>query len=226
MALSAAALALDEPSEGNTVLAAFLDRAKENAGGSAWGSGLDLFDGVLGLWGDALLAYNGGVEALSRGVGDFLRSVPLIKATPLASWAERTLSDAIEAVGLEAVDLGAPKPVIVNSIHVIRAGDSGMFSVLGSAKETYGSLPDSGTGSITTDILDGVVIEVEQQGTEFLEGEITLFTISLGDWPGAPSIPVSIQLPSSLAQQGTTFLSDMAGKLRAGLRGGRNVPAW
>ncbi|MDR2197756.1 MAG: hypothetical protein LBO07_07350 [Coriobacteriales bacterium] len=200
MAISAAALALDEASEGNTVLAAFLDRAKENSEGSAWGSGLGIFDGILGIWGDTLLAYSEGVEGLCRGVGDVLRAIPLVNATPLASWAEETLRSAIRGVGLEGVALGAPKPVIVNSIHVIRAGDNQALAALGTVKEAYGSLPGTGAGDFTTDVLDGVLAEVQRPGTGVLEREVRLFTISLGDWPGAPSIPVTIRLPEQVAR--------------------------
>jgi hypothetical protein len=201
MAISAAALALDEPSEGNTVLAALLDRTQANGDGSAWGSGLGIFDGVLNLWGDVLLTYSNGVEGLCKGVGDFLRAIPLVNATPLASWAEETLRATIIAVGLEGVDLAAPKPVVIYTIHVIRAGDNQALSALGTAKEAYSSLPGDGVGNFGTDIFDGALVEIEQQSSELFESEITLFTISLGDWPGAPSWPITIQLPVELMQR-------------------------
>jgi hypothetical protein len=220
MALSAAALALDEPSEGRTVLSSFLERARANEGDSGWGSGLDIFGGVLGLWGDTLLAYNDGMEGFCTAVGSFLRSIPLVKATPLASWAEDALRSAIRGVGLEGVELGAPKPIIVNSIYVIRAGDSQALSLIGSAKETYGSLPGFGVGDAVTDIFDGVLVEIEQRSTGFLESEITLFTIALGDWPGAPRIPVTVQLPPALVQRGSGIIGDALGRVRSWAGGG------
>ncbi|MDR3315195.1 MAG: hypothetical protein LBS98_01715 [Coriobacteriales bacterium] len=226
VALSAAALTRDAPSEGNNILASFLDRVKEEMGGSSvWASALGIFDGVFEIWGDVLLVYSEGADSLARGVGDFLRSIPLVNATPLASWAEEALQSSIEAAGLQGVDLAAPKPVLVNSIHVIRAGDSEALQLLGNAKEAYSSIPGDGTGGVEG-VVDGIIVEVEQGGAVFLESEITIYTIRFSDIPGSPGIPIKVKLPSSVVEWGKNLLTQGLNQLRGLLGGGSPVRAW
>jgi hypothetical protein len=209
IAISAAAMAKDDAREGNTLLAGFLDRAREDVGTGGMGGGvLGAFDQVLGIWGDMLLVYSEGVDSMARGLGDFLRGIPLVNATPLAGWAESALRETIEAVGLQGVDLSTPKPVLVNSLHVARASDSAAAQALVTAKEGYSSVPGSGSGTLAQFVADGLLGGLESQGTELLGAEITLFTISFGDMPGLPSIPVTIALPRDLAEQGSALLSD------------------
>lgn len=227
VAISAAALVEDEASEGNSILASFLDRiTAQTENKSAWGAALGVFDGVLEVWGDTLLVYSRGADSMAQGLGDFLRSIPLVDATPLASWAQDTLQETIEAFGLQGVDLSAPKPVVVNSIHVIRAGDSQALALVGQAKEAYSSIPGSGSGTLTDGIVDGLLIEVEKQGSELLGDEITLVTISFGDMPGLPQIPVKVRLPSQVVEQGTGLLGSGINQLRSLLGGGRSGLVW
>ena len=109
MALSAAALAEDEASEGQSILAAFLDNTTQKLDSSTViGGSLGAFDSILSIWGDTLLAYSGGVDSLARGLGDFLRDIPVVKGTSLASWAEGALSETIESAGLQGVRLSTP----------------------------------------------------------------------------------------------------------------------
>lgn len=227
VAISAAALVEEEASEGNSILASFLDRTKaQTENKTVGGAALGVFDGVLEIWGDTLLVYSKGADSMAQGLGDFLRSIPLVNATPLASWAQDTLQETIEAFGLQGVDLSAPKPVVVNSIHVIRAGDSQALSLLGQAKEAYSSIPGSGSGTITDGIVDGLLVEVEKQGSEFLDSEITLITISFGDMPGLPQIPVKIRLPSQVVDQGKGLLGSGINQLRSLLGGGSGGAVW
>jgi hypothetical protein len=227
VAISAAALVEDEASEGNTILSAFLDRTKAQTDGkTAWGSALGVFDGVLEVWGNALLVYSQGADSLAQGLGDFLRAIPLVNETPLASWAQDALQETIEAFGLQGVDLSVPKPVVVNSIHVIRAGDSEALKLIGKAKEVYSSVPGSGSGTIEDDFVDSLLVEVENQGSEFLGSEITITTISFGDMPGAPQIPIRIRLPDHAVEQGKGLLSAGINELRSLLGGGSGGTVW
>jgi hypothetical protein len=127
---------------------------------------------------------------------------------------------------LQGVDLSAPKPVIVNSIHVIRAGDSPALTAIGQAKEAYSSLPGSGSGGLGDGLIDGVLLEVEQQGGELLESEFTLFTLSFGDIPGAPQIPIRMRLPDGVVERGRGILGDGLDKARSLLGGGGNGSYW
>ena len=220
VAISAAALAKDQASEGNSVLASFLDRAEAQAGSGGGVSALGLFDGILTVWGDALLVYSQGADSMAQGVGDFLRSIPLVGSTPLASWAQNALQETIEAFGLQGVDLSSPKPLIVNSIHVVNVSDSQALALLGSAKQAYSSIPGSGSGSLDDAIIDGLLVEVQQQGNTMLDSEITIYTISFGDFPGSPSIPIKVKLPPAVVERGRSLLNDGLSQLRSLFGGG------
>lgn len=209
VAISAAALVEDEATEGNTVLSSFLDSVQgQEADLSVIDAGLGVFDGILGVWGDVLLSYSRGADSLSWRLGDFLRSIPIISATPLASWAQDTLQETIEVFGLQGVNLSAPKPVIVNSIHVLNAGDSNALAKIVDAKQAYSSIPGSGSGTISDAIVDGILVEVETQASDLLDSEFTIFTISFGDFAGAPSIPIKVKLPAGVANHGKALLSE------------------
>ena len=227
IALSAAALASDDASEGRTILSAFLDGATDDlVSGSTTGRTLGAFDGILSVWGDSLLAYSGGVDSLARGVGDFLRGIPIVNSTPLAGWAEAALAEAIKAAGLQGVDISTPKPVLVNSMHVIRTSDSAALNMLGSAKEIYSSVPGSGSGTLAESTIDSLLLEVEMQGSALLDEEITIYTISFGDLPGLPTIPIRISLPPQVAAKGKGMLSNLASSLRSAFGGGDEHAIW
>jgi hypothetical protein len=227
MALSAAVLVEDVADDSGNLLSSFLEKAKEDANwDSALKRSLGAFDGVFDIWGDTLLFYNRGVDSLTKGIGGFLRSIPLVNSTPLASWAERALREAIEAVGLQGAALGIPKPVIVNSIHVLRASDSTAASGLVSAKQAYSALPGSGSGSLMTTTVDGLLMEAREQVAQHLGEEITIFTISFGDIPGLPRIPVKIALPPAVVERSRGLLDDMLSSLTLRMGGGGRSEVW
>ncbi|MDR1712568.1 MAG: hypothetical protein LBR39_00185 [Coriobacteriales bacterium] len=227
VAISAAALACDQASEGNNILASFADRMRASVSqSSVWAAGLDVFDGILTIWGDLLLVYSQGADSLAKGVGDFLRSIPVLGDTPLASWAQDSLQHSIEACGLQGVDLSAPKPVLVNSIHVVNASDSELLGALGSAKQSYSALPGSGSGSLAAGVVDGVLVGVESAGAEYLEGEITIYTLRFGDVAGAPEIPIRIKLPPQAVEAGRSILRSATDGVRSLFGGGSGAQAW
>jgi hypothetical protein len=226
LALSAAAIANDEAGGGDTFLGAFLDKASEDATGSLAGLGLGVFDKVMEVWGWALLSYSEGVDALASGLGDFLNSIPLVRSTPLAAWAEDTLRETIEVLGLQGAELGTPKPVLVNTLHVARASQTAVGDGLVQAKEAYTALPGSGSGSLLSSALDGLFGLAGQRSAELSGGEITVFTISFGDAWGMPQIPISIALPEHMAERGQSLLSDMRGSVQNNLRFGDGYDVW
>jgi hypothetical protein len=231
IALSAAALA-EEPAvpssfDSNNIIGSLLDKAKEDTGGGGvLGTSLGAFDRVFDLWGEALLFYGQGVDSLTKGVGDFLRSIPLVGSTPLASWAEDALTEAIEAVGLQGVDMSTPKPVIVNSIHVLRQSGSGAAAGLASAKEAYSALPGSGSGSLATSTIDGLLVELRERSVRSLEGEITILTLSFGDLPGLPQIPIKVSLPPAVVERGRGLLDSLFSSLPSSVGGGGSDDIW
>jgi hypothetical protein len=227
VALSAAALVEDTADNKSNILASFLEKAKEDAN---WDStlkrSLGAFDGIFDLWGTALLFYNQGVDSLIGGVGGFLRSVPLVNQTPLASWAEGALREAIGAVGLEGADLAVPKPVLVNSVHVLRSSGSTAALGLASAKEAYASLPGSGSGTLETYVINGLLTEAQERTAQYLEREITIFTISFGDLPGLPQIPIKIALPPTVVEKGRGLLDDAFASISSSVGGGDGDDVW
>jgi hypothetical protein len=221
IAISAAAMAAEPASADNTIIASFFERVKNNAPRSSGaGIALGIFDGVFDMWSYALLAYTEGSKALTKGLGDFLRGIPLIGSTPLAAWAESALQESLEAVGLQGVDLRVPKPVIVNSLHVARASNSPMGNALIEAKEYYASGAAAGDESLPEAFSSTFLDALEQQGNEVLNAECTLFTISFGDFPGSPKIPLTISIPPALAQGGKSLMADARSALDDALRGG------
>jgi hypothetical protein len=231
IALSAAALA-EEPAAPNsvgstTVIGSLLDKAKEDTGEhGVLGASLGAFDQIFDLWGEALLFYGQGVDSLTKGVGDFLRAIPLVGSTPLASWAEDALTEAIEAVGLQGVDMDTPKPVIVNSIHVLRHSDSAAAAGLVSAKEAYSALPGSGSGSLASSTIDGLLVELRERSVQSLEGEITVLTLSFGDLPGLPQIPIRVSLPPAVVERGRGLLDSLFSSLPSSVGGGGGNAVW
>ncbi|MDR1082821.1 MAG: hypothetical protein LBL27_03010 [Coriobacteriales bacterium] len=227
IALSAAALVDDTARSDDNILASFFEKAKEDVDeGSALRGAFGAFDKILDIWGGALFYYDQGVESLIGGVGDFLRAIPLVNSTPLASWAEGALREAIEAVGLQGVDLDMPKPALVNSIHVLRSSDSAAGGGLASAKEAYSALPGSGSGTLQASTIDGLLLELKERGAQSLESEITIFTISFGDMPGMPQIPIKLALPAAVVEKGKGLLDDALSSLPANMGGGGGGGVW
>jgi len=229
MAISAAALAEEKAMHGSNILASFVDKAKAEAGDSssslALGS-LSVFDGIFTIWGSALLVYSQGGDAISQGLCDFLDSIPLVKSTPLSQWAKQTLDETVKALGLEGADLDTPRPVLVNTMHVLRASDAGPATALLSAKEFYSSFGGSGSGTIGGALIDGFTSTLADRGSVLLEGEFTLYEISFGDAPGLPRIPITLRLPDSVVERGQTVINDMAGSFNTSLGGGGNNAIW
>jgi hypothetical protein len=227
IALSAAALAEDVAEGGNNLIGSFLEKVKKDADQQgAWAGSLGVFDKVFDLWGGTLFYYSEGVDALTKGVGDVLRSIPLIRSTPLSSWAEEALREAIEAVGLQGVDLDTPKPVVVNSIHILRASDSSAASALLTAKEVYSALPGSGSGTLAQSAVEGLVLELKTQAVQHLESEIVIFTISFGDFPGLPKIPVKVALPPAVVERGKGVVESVFSSIPSYSGGGGGAHVW
>ncbi|MDR0350234.1 MAG: hypothetical protein LBH64_01630, partial [Coriobacteriales bacterium] len=227
IALSAAALADDAADENGNLISSVLEKAAADADwDGVFGRTLGLFDGVFDLWGSALSFYNGGVSSLVGGVGGLLRSIPLVNATPLASWAEDALGEAIEAVGLQEIDIDTPKPLLVNSMHVLRRSNSVGAAGLVHAKEALSALPAGRGRSLATDPIGSLLEDLRAQGITRLEGEFTLFTISFGDAPGMPQIPITVKLPSALARTGRGLLDSLLSLMPTAIGGEGGYEVW
>jgi hypothetical protein len=209
MAISAAALASDKADDTKTVLGSLAGKITAENSGSLAGQGLGIFSKVLEVWGWALLCYSDGIDSLADGLAEFLNSIPLVRSTPLAGWAKNALNEVIEGMGLQGANLSTPKPVLVNTLHVIKAAPTTAGDALAKLKEGYSALPGSGSGSILGSSIDGLLGLAEQQGGALLESEFTVFTIRFGNAPGLPEIPIKLTLPDNLVQQGKAQLSQI-----------------
>ncbi len=136
IAISAATLVKEEPVDGQNVISSLMDgiidEAQDSGDFSAWAeSGLDW---ILSLWSSALDFYGRGVNAIVDGVEDVLNSIPAIGDSPLGSWVSSGLMSILETVGLYPVDLSTPRPVVVNTIHVLRHADGNIAEVVEKAR--------------------------------------------------------------------------------------------
>lgn len=227
VAISAAALAEEKADDGGNILASFLDRVKADTGQSTLAlASLGAFDGILEIWGSALLVYSRGGDAISEGLTQFLDAIPLVRATPLSRWAKTALSDTVNALGLEGASLDTPKPLLVNSVHVLRSSDSAPAKALLLAKEAYSSWGGSGSGTLGGAFAEGLPEVLSDSGAELLESEFTLFEISFGDDPRLPKIPITVHLPDNLVSQGQGLVDGIASAVSSGLSGGGNREIW
>ncbi|MDR2671937.1 MAG: hypothetical protein LBC35_01295 [Coriobacteriales bacterium] len=227
LAVSACALEQEKATHDSNVLASFADRAKaESRDGSLTNSALGAFDGILSVWSSVLMAYTDGGEAIGNGLSDFLDSIPLVKSTPLSRWAKGALTESIQAVGLQGADLSIPTPMLVNTLHVLRASDSAPARGLLKVKETYSAYSGQGSTSLGFGILDGLFSQLKGGLGQALEGEVVLFEISFGDYPGLPSIPITLSLPAELSERASTFIDEAAQNVGSRVFGGDSNAVW
>lgn len=121
-AVSAAVLAPDRESNGNNILANFFDGLV--AQGGIVGGASSVLDAVMDVWGDALILYGDGFQALNEMAGKAFKGLSDLGMGNVAQWLRHALEDAIALMAVEPADLSAKKPVLVNSIDVMeRSGN-------------------------------------------------------------------------------------------------------
>lgn len=207
-AISAATLVNDSSEEGATLISSLLDGVAQ----SSDMPGIDLASGVLELWSSVLFAYTRGQEALTEGVEKALDFIPLASESGLGSWAAGILTELIETLGFAPVELRSPKPVLVNTAHILSQDDSNFSKGLLEVKQSYLSLEGSGSGSLFSSALSQLETRA-LEGVESLGSEIVVASIELwGD--SGPSIPITIALPPMITGIAKNLISDMAEKLR------------
>ena len=129
IAISAAALATDEPQDGNTIISSMLDSIVFEQSNSP----LFLDKGMswlLGIWSGALEFYGNGIEGLRNGIEKALGSVQMDDGGSLGKWASDALMTLLDSLGIAPMDLSTPKPVIVNSVHVLSQESTSLSDAL------------------------------------------------------------------------------------------------
>lgn len=206
-AISAATLLDEKSDEGRTAINSLLDGLRENGGVFVGAAGI-----VLDAWSWMLSAYADGQSALVEGVKGGLNSLPLVGASGLGTWASETLSDAIEAVGLQPAEVDALKPVLVNSSHVAAKGEGSFAQKLVSFKQRVVANPHAATdlfSAVMTDAERAALARVSEIGDSVEIASIEL----LGS--GGPSIPITIPIPDEVKAQGVSAIQSIFARLRS-----------
>ena len=188
VALSSATLVRESSEEGETVITSLLDGLNVGNDSPVVGAAQVLLD----LWSMLLVGYGKGQEGLVDAVASALDSIPLASESGLGTWAAETLNGFIEGIGLEAPDLRSPKPVLVNSGHVLESDTSSFSSSLLSVKQSalQSSTPQNNVfGSVLSALESEALKTVESVSEEFEVATLTLFD-------GMISLPIVITLPS------------------------------
>lgn len=206
-AISAATLVDEGSEEGRSALNSALDALKPQ-GGSFVGA----FGVVLDVWSWMVSAYGDGQQAIVSGVESGLNSLPLVGASGLGDWAKKKLTEAIETVGLQPAQVGALKPVVVNSAHVAAQGEGRLASGLVVVKQQVIAHPLwSGDlfSSLLTDAESKAVRQVESLGDH-----IEIASIELVDGGGV-SIPITIPIPEAVKASGIQAIESLFARIRS-----------
>lgn len=183
-AVSAAALAPDESTAENNVLASFFDGVTSQGSGSVLGGA---FDGVCELWGRLLVGYGSRYDSVSSSVSGFLDNVDGVFGGTVGSWLRGKIKDAVAACGFEPVDMRLMKPVLVGWTRVL---DKSGYSAAGKARQMIEALP-SGASSYDLAVTLGI-----WAADSLGYGEITVAELQI---PGTDiSIPLTIRLDDLL----------------------------
>lgn len=204
-AISAAVLVSDDPEQGATVISSILDGLKNEAGFL----GVGVLDSVFDLWSTLLFAYTQGQEALEQGIGDLLNAIPFASASGLGTWASSALKDLAAGLGLQPVEMDAPRPVLVNSNHVLAADSSSLAVHVLSLKKQAAFLSGDDVFSGAINVLEREAI----QSVESIDGEVTIATIEFAG-EGGPSLPLTIVLPESVKSSSVGAIEGLADRLQ------------
>ena len=206
-AVSAATLVDEGSDEGRTALNSLLDGLREDGGVAVGAMGI-----VLDAWSWLLVAYANGQEALMGAVRDGLNALPLVGASGLGTWASEKLSSIIEDVGLQPAEIGALKPVLVNSSHVAAKGEGSFASGYLSVKQQIVAHPLMSTDLFSSLLTEGERLALEQ--IDALGDSVEIASIELlGE--GGPSIPIVIPLPAAVKSQGAEAVQGLFARLRS-----------
>lgn len=206
-AVSAATL-LDEGSdEGRTALNSALDGLRESGGVAVGAAGI-----VLDAWSWLLVAYADGQDALTGAIRRGLDGLPLVGASGLGTWAADKLNEVVGDVGLQPAQVGALKPVLVNSAHVAAKGEGSAASGYLAMKQRIVAHP-----LMSTDLFASLLTDAERTALDAIDNmgdSVEIASIELlGE--GGPAIPITIPLPDAVKAQGVSAVEGLFARLRS-----------
>jgi hypothetical protein len=205
VAISGATLVSDSPEQGKTVLASALDGVKQRSGSRFVG----VLDGVMDVWSAVLFSYADGQSRIGEGLDALKKRVTLFSDSGLGIWGSKEFEKAMESAGLQPAALDAPKPVLVNTGHVLKADGGPIAARLLSVKQ-------AASGLMGNNPLEWVVGALERRSLaeiEGFDGTVTIAEIEIAG-EGSPSIPLTITLPDSAKSQAADVVSGIAERLR------------
>lgn len=138
VAISAAALAPDEHTDGNNVLSRLFDGITANEGFSVGG----LLGSITGVWGKVLISYGSGYETVSGATDELLGKVDGVFGGTVGSWLSGKLKGIVRQCGFEPADMRLRKPALVSTEDVF---DHAGNDQLSRARQMIQRLPDHGT---------------------------------------------------------------------------------
>ena len=206
-ALSASTLVDEGTDEGATIITSLLDGLKGDGAALAGVAGI-----VLDCWSWLLSVYCNGSNAITDGIESGLNSLPLAGESGLGTWAANALRTMAKSFGLEPAELGALKPVLVNSVYVAAKDDGAFGGRLVSMKQTVYAHPLQ-----STDLFGSLLTGVEQQALSAVEGlgdSIDIASIELTGDDGT-AIPVSIALPEPVKETTVDIVSGLFERIRS-----------
>ena len=179
-AVSAAVLAPAPATEESNVLASFFSSLEERVGEDG---PVGIVDGVMDLWGKMLMAYGEAGAGFEDAFSEVTQRLDGMGVGPIASWLKDGLARAIEALGIEPVDMRLRKPVLTDTSVV--AQKAGMAD----AVALQARIRDIPMGSSDPrEYVRALGYELEEY---VMSLECTLMEIPL---PTGGSIPVTIRL--------------------------------
>ena len=206
-AIAAATLVDEGTDEGKSVLNSALDGLREYCG-----TFVDVVNIVFDIWSWLLVAYANGQKALTEVVEKGLNSLHFIGVSGLGTWAAGKLTDSIKDVGLQPAEVGALKPVIVNTAHVAAKGDNAFAKGFVVVKQQIVAHP-----MMSTDLFSSLLTEAERTALSKLDDfgdSIQIASIELlGE--GGPTIPITIPLPDAVKSQGSAAIQELFARIRS-----------
>lgn len=177
VAMSAATLAPDDATDGNTVLSRVFDGLSDSEAGL-----VDLVGSVTDLWGKLLVGYGSAYGGVSDAAGDLLEGIGSLFGEEVASWLRSKVTALVEGMGFEPADMRHRKPVLVQSQKVL---DQVGLTSLGQLRALVEALPPS-ADEITAESLARIMGELGA-------GDFTVATLPLPGGGESP-IPLTVDL--------------------------------
>lgn len=217
-AVSAATLVDEGSDEERTILNSALDNLKEGGGAVVGAAGI-----VLDVWSWMLGAYSNGQDFLLQAIEQGLGALPLVGESGLGPWASEKLSSAISEVGLQPAELGALKPVLVNSALVAAKGEGSFAEGYLAVKQRVVAHPLASTDLFSALLTDAERTALDQ--AENLGDSVQIASIEILG-AGGPSIPITIPIPAEVKAFGAGAVQDLFARLRSFYASTVEVYAW